>query len=218
VQPDFWLERWRTNQIAFHQPSVSRHLQHWWPELALGEAAKVFVPLCGKSLDLKWLAARGHPVLGVELSDTAIEAFCAENGIPARRRAEGAFDRYQADGLELLRGDFFDLVPAHLDGVRGVYDRASLVAMPPALREAYARHMTALTAAGTVTLLVAFEYRQDQMKGPPFNVAEADVQRLYGADHRIELLGREDILATEPRFVSKGVTALHEACYRITRH
>ena len=44
------------------------------------------MPLCGKSLDLLWLRDQGHLVIGVELSATAFEDFCLENGIPARRR------------------------------------------------------------------------------------------------------------------------------------
>src|SRR5271168_4030892 len=99
VQPEFWHDRWRTGQIGFHQSAVDRHLAAHWPTLELAAASPVFVPLCGKSLDLLWLRDRGHAVLGVELSAVAVESFCMENAVPARRRLLGEFDVYEAEGL-----------------------------------------------------------------------------------------------------------------------
>ena len=108
MEPQFWQNRWRNGQIGFHQPSVDRSLERHWPALNLGpssrgSAPRVFVPLCGKSLDLLWLRDQGHVVTGVELSATALEAFCMENGIPARRRIQDDFDVYEAGNLELYR-------------------------------------------------------------------------------------------------------------------
>ena len=75
MQPDFWLDRWRTAQIGFHQAAVDRHLKAYWPRLKLPANSPVFVPLCGKSLDLMWLRNSGHAVTGVELSPLALESF-----------------------------------------------------------------------------------------------------------------------------------------------
>ena len=78
LEKEFWLERWRTNQIGFHQTDFNARLMQHWPTLGVPNDARVFVPLCGKSRDMLWLAQQGHPVLGVELSPTAVEAFFAE--------------------------------------------------------------------------------------------------------------------------------------------
>jgi thiopurine S-methyltransferase len=217
VQPEFWHERWRSAQIGFHQSTVDRHLQAYWPKLKLSAGSHVFVPLCGKSLDLLWLRDQGHMVAGVELSAVALESFCMEHGIPARRRPLGDFDVYQAEGLTLFRGDFFALRSDMLRDADAVYDRAALISWAPTSRAAYVRHMSAVTARGTQTLLIVLEYRQDQMSGPPFSVSAEDVERLYAQHHDIHLLGREDILADEPRLRSRGLTALHEVCYHLTR-
>ncbi len=217
MQSDFWLERWRLNQIGFHRPEVFTSLQRFWPHLGLATDSPVFVPLCGKSLDMLWLAQRGHPVRGVELSSVALESFCLENGIPARRRSAPDFDSYEAERLHLWRGDFFALTSAYLDGVGAIYGRAALVALPPEMREPYVRHLTALTPHGALTLLVTLEYAQAQMNGPPFAVSEAEVRSLFGDTHDIVLLGRDDVLDSEPRFRAKGVTALHEVCYKLAR-
>jgi thiopurine S-methyltransferase len=217
VQPEFWHDRWRAGQLGFHQSTVDRNLRAYWPGLKLAPDCRVFIPLCGKSLDLLWLRARGHAVVGVELSAVALESFCMENGIPARRRLAGDFDVYQAERLELFRGDYFVLTPELLGDVAALYDRAALISWPPDLRESYVTHVAALTRPGTQTLLITLEYNQDQLSGPPFSVSADEVTRLYARHHEIRRLGREEILANEPRLSSRGLTGLHEVCYQLTR-
>jgi thiopurine S-methyltransferase len=217
VQPEFWQERWRTAQIGFHQSAVDRHLQAYWPKLKLAANTRVFVPLCGKSLDLLWLRDQGHRVTGVELSQVAVEAFCMEHGIPARRRSLGDFDAYEAERLTLLRGDFFKLTPALLGEVSAVYDRAALISWTPALRAPYVQHLAALTNPGTETLLITVEYPEAQMSGPPFPVTRDDIDKLYADHYSIEHLGRQEILDLEPRLKARGLSELHEVCYRLER-
>jgi thiopurine S-methyltransferase len=155
--------------------------------------------------------------MGVELSTVALESFCMEHGVPAKRRTLDDFDVYEDTQLHLFRGDFFALTPELLGPIGAVYDRAALISWVPELRAAYVKHMTALTNPGTQTLLVAMEYPQQEMKGPPFSVGADEVDRLYSRNHEIRALSTQDILANEHRLRSRGVTQLHEACYRLTR-
>ena len=217
MQPDFWNRRWQTGQIGFHQSAVDRHLKRYWPDLGLAGGSRVFVPLCGKSLDLLWLQEQHESVTGVELSAVALESFCVEHGVPARRRVLEQFDVYEASNLRLYRGDFFALTPQLLGPVSAVFDRAALISWAPELRAAYVAHLTALTSPGTQTLLVTTEYAQSQMAGPPFSVSADEVDRLYARSHAIQWLFREDVLANEPRLRSRGLTQLREVCYRLTR-
>ena len=217
MQPEFWHDRWRTGQIGFHQSAVDRNLRQYWLDLGLANNSRVFVPLCGKSLDLLWLCEQSHSVTGVELSTVALESFCMEHGVPANRRTLDDFDVYEAPGLQLYRGDFFALTPVLLGPIAAVYDRAALISWVPELRAAYVAHMNALTNPGTQTLLVTMEYPQQEMKGPPFSLGAEEVHRLYAQDHEIRPLARQDVLANEHRLRSRGVTQLHEACYRLTR-
>jgi thiopurine S-methyltransferase len=217
VQPDFWLDRWRTAQIGFHQAAVDRHLKAYWPLLKLRAKSPVFVPLCGKSLDLLWLRERGHSVKGVELSPVALESFCMEHGIPAMRRVLSDFDVYEAEGLTLYRGDYFKLTRALLGPVAAVYDRAALISWTPDARAAYVKQLTSLTSPGTQTLLIAVEYPPEQMSGPPFPLTHGAIERLYADHHSIEVLGRHEILELEPRLKARGLTELREVCYQLTR-
>ncbi len=69
MTPDFWLERWQNHEIGFHMPQVQPALGKHWPRLNVAKGATVFVPLCGKSLDMAWLADEGYRVIGAELSE-----------------------------------------------------------------------------------------------------------------------------------------------------
>jgi thiopurine S-methyltransferase len=216
VEETFWLERWNRQETGFHQRSVNTQLRRFWPDLALAAGDPVFVPLCGKSGDMMWLHAQGHPVLGVELSPAAIAAFFSEHDLTPRRRRHGAFDVTESDGIRIFCGNFFDLTADDLAETTAVYDRAALVALPPEMRERYAAHMIDILPPSTRMLLVTLEYPQAQMEGPPFSVPTADVERLYGRGGDVRLLTRNDVLSKNQRFAERGVTALYECAYLVT--
>lgn len=210
---EFWLERWQKNEIGFHQQDINSHLQAFWPKLNSVEGGTVFVPLCGKSRDMLWLRGQGHPVLGVEISPIAVSDFFAENGLLPTISEQPHHRRCEVDGLTLLEGDFFKLDRADLQTVSHVFDRASLVALPPSLRADYARHLHTILPAHATILLVAFDYDQTQMDGPPFSVGEAEIRRLYADAYAIELLREQDVLDEYPQFIARGLTGLLEKVY-----
>lgn len=212
----FWHQRWRDNLIGFHQEAVNPHLERHWERLGVKPDATVFVPLCGKSLDMVWLAERYH-VLGVELSPKAVEHFFQEQGLSPARSNDWPFMICEAEGVALYCGDFFALKPEHTAGIAAIYDRAALIALPPALRLRYADKLTGLAPAGTVMLLVTMEYEQAQMDGPPFSVESAEVETLFSDGWRIESLQHDSILEREPRFRERGLTRLAEHIYLLVR-
>jgi thiopurine S-methyltransferase len=215
MEPLFWHERWERAEIGFHQQDINVHLQQFWNRLGLSPGQRVFVPLCGKSRDLLWLAGEGHPVTGVEISPVAVEAFFQENDLRPRRWRERTFENWEADEVRILLGDFFTLEPRHLADCAGVYDRASLIALPPAMRERYARHLDAILPPGMRLLLVTLEYDQTVLPGPPFSVGEGEVRVLYEATHEVELLQIRDALSEESRWRERGLTWLLEKVYRL---
>ena len=179
MDKEFWLERWRTHQIGFHQADYNARLLQFWPALGLRNDAKAFVPLCGKSRDMWWLAQRGHPVLGIELSQTAVEAFFTEANAPCQRRQSGVFQAFEGNGVSILCGDFFDLTPLDLSDVAGVFDRGSLVALPQEMRRRYAEHLLTVLPLGAQILLLTIEYDQNVASGPPFAVPANEVTALF---------------------------------------
>jgi thiopurine S-methyltransferase len=213
MKAEFWLERWKNNEIGFHQREINVHLQRYWDRLELNEREPVFVPLCGKSRDMLWLRARGHEVLGVEISPVAVRDFYAENGLEPIVNGYGPFTRWEFDKLVILVGDLFDVSAQILSRVTGVYDRASLIAFPQAMRAQYSAHLQASLPATAEILLVTMQYPQNEMRGPPFSVGEEEVMRLYRDQYKTTHLCEIDILDENPRFRDRGLSALLERVY-----
>ena len=216
MNPEFWHQRWADNQIGFHQDTPTPLLMKHWPSLGIAPDARVFVPLCGKSLDLAWFAAQGYRVLGVELSQLAVEQFFAEHGFEPDVHESEYGRHYRAGEIELLCGDVFALDADVLRDCAAVFDRAALIALPPELRRRYVDEVYAKLPAGCCGLAITLEYPQAEREGPPFAVPEAEVHVLYGRDWGIELLERRPIPPGHPGFVS-GVSRLETAAYALRR-
>ncbi|WP_353151750.1 thiopurine S-methyltransferase [Pollutimonas bauzanensis] len=217
MDADFWLERWRDGRTFFHQNRVTPLLQKYWPSLSLPSGSGVLVPLCGKSLDMVWLAEQGHYVLGVELSQLAVDQFFTENNLQPQVHESPLGRHHVAGNIELICGDIFALDAATLAKCTGVYDRAALVALPPEMRERYVQHVYGQMPNDYRGLLLTLDYIQEQMEGPPFSVHEAEVLSLYGDHTLVEVIDRRDILAKEPKFAERGLTQLDTVVYGLRR-
>lgn len=216
MKADFWHKRWHENQIGFHQSEVHLYLTRYWRRLKLAADARVFVPLCGKSLDISWLAECGHTVVGVEISPIAVEDFFKEAGVTAERSKNGKFEIWRHENIELFCGDFFNLDSDRLTGISAVYDRASLIAFPTDMREHYAQHLQLIIEPNTPILLVTLEYAQKAMQGPPFAVMEDEVYELYRSKYDIDLLEATDVIDESPRWRQAGLNSLIEKCFLLT--
>lgn len=217
MDQEFWLQRWERGEIGFHQADVNFYLQRYWGVLGVPAGATVLVPLCGKSRDMTWLLAQGYSILGVELSQQAVEEFFRENALQPTRRHRPPFIHYSAPGVDLLVGDIFDLQPGATSNIDALYDRAAMVALPPATRLRYADQVAALLRPGAQMLLITFEYDQEQMPGPPFAVLEPEVRNLYHDGFELEILHTTAALANYPQFRNRGLTRLDERVYRLAR-
>lgn len=217
MKDTFWIERWEQGQIGFHQDRINSYLTSHWPKINAQKNTRVLVPLCGKSLDMLWLQQQGHDVLGVELSPLAAEAFFAENKLGCKKSGKGKFQSYQGGGIEILCGNFFDLKTSDVADIRAVYDRASLIALPPDMRQQYATHLSKLLATDANVLLVTMEYPQSEMDGPPFSVAESEVRGLYDAAFVVDVVGEFNVLENNPRFKERGLSLMVEKSFHLRR-
>ncbi|GAB1595768.1 thiopurine S-methyltransferase [Lysobacter claricitrinus] len=213
----FWHSRWHEGRIGFHQDRPTPLMLKHWPALGVKAGARVFVPLCGKSLDLAWFASQGLRVLGVELSSRAIEQFFDEHGLTPEIATSRYGQHYRTQDIEIICGDAFALDEDALRDCDAVFDRAALIALPATMRESYVRELYARLPARCRGLVITLEYPQHEKAGPPFSVEENEVLALYGRDWGVDLLERRDILDSQPAFVAEGVTALSIAVYRIDR-
>lgn len=215
MQPEFWQQRWAENQIGFHQATPTPLLLRHWPALGVAPGATVFVPLAGKSLDMAWFAAQGYRVLGVELSQRAVEQFFAEHGLTPEVFETRCGRHHRAGGIELICGDAFALYADALAHCAAVFDRAAMIALPEDLRARYVDALYGALPAHCRGLLVTLEYPEHEKEGPPFPVTEAEVHARFAPRWTIDLLERQDILAEQPGFQAEGVTALETCAFRL---
>jgi thiopurine S-methyltransferase len=214
MNTDYWKNRWKRGEIGWHQKDAESRMTEYFTAIA---PTRVFVPLCGKSLDLRWLHEQGHEVVGIELSEQGCREFFRESSIAFRESRSGPFTVFQGDRITIFNGDFFDLQPSHLGQVGAVYDRAALIALPPNSRGPYAQHMVRLIeessrSEGFRFLQIVLERTPPDKDGPPFSVCPSEIWELYGARFAIRPISRESI---EPVTTPGNIT---EECVYEFRH
>lgn len=182
---DRWREAWSTGRTAFHRPEVHEDLIAHHEEVLAG-AERILVPLSGRSLDLAWLAERGHEVVGVEIVEEVVSGYFADNGLDAVATPLGPFQAYRAGRLTVLAGDFLAASPALIGTFDGAWDRAALVALAPAERPGYVDVLRRLLRPSARVLLQTFGCDRPPDSGPPYRVTGSEVEGLFaGADVRV---------------------------------
>lgn len=181
---DFWHQRWQHQQIGFHLGEVNPFLSAHFQALGLQAGQRIFVPLCGKTLDMHWLLAQGLQVVGAELSQLAIDALFAELGLTPQISQLEAFRLYRAGNIEVFQGDFFALSHTQLGPVDAIYDRAALIALPDDMRTRYSAHLMQITNTAP-QLLLSLQYDQSLVAGPPFSVSKEEVRSRYHAHYQL---------------------------------
>ena len=192
MEPEFWHSRWQAGQIGFHEGRVNRMLAAHVGALDLDAGARLFLPLCGKAVDIHWLRHEGYRVAGIELSEIAVRELFDEMCVTPEISQAGPLKRYAAEGLDIFVGDVFALPAETLGPVAAVYDRAALVALPEGVRTTYATHVATITGTAP-QLLITFEYDQTQMDGPPFSLSEVSVKECYCGHYNVSVLSRHDV-------------------------
>ncbi len=215
MEATYWQGRWARGETGWHKTDVNHYLAQYWPSARVAEGGRVLVPLCGKSLDLGYLASLGHPVLGIEVSPLGPEAFFREAGLTPEVRTVGPYTISSAGGVSIACGDIFDLPALDLSDVVGLYDRASLIALPEELRARYADVLNRCLPQNAHGLTVTIAFDQHRKPGPPFSVTPAEVQRLFGARFRVETLCDDDVLPENPGFIAAGVPSMREHAFAL---
>lgn len=188
----FWHQRWQSNETGFHESQANSLLVANLNLLSVARDERVFLPLCGKTLDIAWLLSKGYRVAGAELSELAVKQLFEGLAIDPIIADAGKLKHYSASGLDLYCGDIFQLDQNILGTVDAVYDRAALVALPLAMRHQYSKHVTAI-AANARQLVITFEYDQSAMQGPPFSISADEVYQHYKNNYKVTALASRQV-------------------------
>lgn len=214
---EYWNQRWCTNDIGFNQSEPNKLMQRYIDSFHLKPGARLFVPLCGKSVDLLWLSQAGYFSVGVELSKLACEAFFKENHLAAEVTHQSDFTVFEINDkkIKLFCGDFFQLDRTLLGPIDMVYDRAALVALPSTLRQRYIEHLLNMLNPGTPIFLITSAYAQNIMNGPPFSIDEEEVKFLYEQYFFIHQLYNKPIENIPLHLQAKGLIKANEQVYHL---
>jgi thiopurine S-methyltransferase len=192
MEAKFWLNKWEQNEIGFHKSEANPLLVKHLNALALQESDRIFLPLCGKTLDIGWLMQQGFRVVGAELSELAIEQLFADLDLVPAITAFGGINHYSADNIDIFVGDIFDLTQEMLGQVDAIFDRAALVALPLDMRKTYTKHLIEITSCAQ-QLLLTFEYGVTEIAGPPHSIPQDEVIAHYSNHYHIQTLELFDI-------------------------
>lgn len=176
LQLNYWRKRWEEGRTGWHLSDVNPKLVEYWPQLNVDAGSTVFVPLCGCSLDMYWLADQGFHVFGIDVSPVAV-ANVVEN-----------------ERVNIACQDFFEL---EHEPFTAWYDRAALVALEPKERLLYFSKLAKLLVVGAKGLLVSFEYPKGHRVGPPFSVNREEISQLCKGHFRYTEIAREGDLEVE---------------------
>ncbi|MEZ7503338.1 thiopurine S-methyltransferase [Psychrobacter sp. Arc29] len=201
MNPEFWHKRWQEKRIGFNQSAVNPLLTEYIDHLDLAAGSRIFVPLCGKSIDMVWLAAQGYDVVGVELVETAVQAFFAEQNIQptVSQHAENpdikCYQGQLVDGEEqrtitLWVADIFALTSTDIGTIDAIYDKAALIALPADMRPDYSAQIRKVSD-NAPQLLITLNYDQSKKDGPPFSINHEQVQQYYGSHYQLCELASE---------------------------
>ena len=215
MEQAFWHDKWSRKEIGFHLSEAHPWLVRYLDDHPISKEDVVFVPLCGKTLDIGLFLAQGIEVIANELSETAvIELFEGLALNPTVSPWNGDGKIYQADNLTVYVGDFFQLTEKELAGTALVYDRAAIVALPLEMRKDYSNKMKQICGQAK-QVLMTLEYDQEVMAGPPFSVTKQEVKEHYADQYALTEVIRRDIIEQEPRFKQKGLPEFIQALYEL---
>ncbi len=219
MEHEFWYGAWAKERQGWNQASANVHLRCYWEQfVGEKEKEKVFVPLCGQSIDMLWLNEAGHATVGVELDQNAVKRFYEQNQLNHSISQTGNLRTYTSNSLVIHTGDYFQLLPLHLMGASLVYDRAALIALPHSMRQRYVDKLALLLETGSKILLISMVYDESEMSGPPFSVREEEIMKLFEYGFEVEKVASSSDHTLLGGLAKRGLSALTENVYFITRN
>ncbi|GAA6212104.1 thiopurine S-methyltransferase [Hyphomicrobiales bacterium 4NK60-0047b] len=192
MDENFWHERWNNNEIPFHESEANKNLVNNLDKLQIKEKSRIFIPLCGKTLDIGWLLSRRYKVVGAELSEFAINELFKQLEVKPIIKDTGSLKCYSAPNIDIFVGNIFELTIEDIGLVDAIYDRGAYVALPKEIRSKYSQHMKDITK-NAPQLLIAYEYNQNLMKGPPFSIPPKELENNYNDAYEITNLNSKDV-------------------------
>ncbi|XP_078395399.1 putative thiopurine S-methyltransferase isoform X2 [Cetorhinus maximus] len=217
---EYWITCWEKQQIGFHLNIVHEMLKKHLDVLLNGrKQIRIFFPLCGKAVDMKWLADQGHTVVGVELSEIAVKQFFTEQNLPYIQEPVPGMPgvdvfKTPEGQISLFRCNIFDLSSLIAGPFDGIWDRGSLQPLNSSDRQRYSKLMITLMAKGCRYLLDTLVCTRSDFDGLPPKISESETRDLFGHACNIQLLDSSSTLTGKQKLW--GLESFIEEVHLIT--
>lgn len=206
MQEEFWIEKWDREEIGFHQQTPNSYLQEFGTKF-FDKGKTVFVPLCGASIDMKWLMDQGLNVVGVELSEKATQWFFEAHNLDVQIIEKDGFKIYESDKIKIYTGDIFTF--KDWNNIHYIYDRASIVALPKAMREQFA-NLICENLGHTSVFMISFSFDNEEL-GPPFSVDSDQIKTYFSDIFEIQLV--KEISTQNPPMHGGALSYMKDSLY-----
>jgi hypothetical protein len=128
---------------------------------------QVLVPGCGLGHDVRAIAGHGIPVIGLDISQTAI--------LQADAIAKAGTEVYEL-------GDYLSSEWCESRRFSAIWEHTCFCAIDPSLRSAYARSAAAVMEPGgifTGVFFITHKFPGEGKDGPPFNSTMGEIEGLF---------------------------------------
>ena len=220
MELDFWNQVWKEERLGFDQVEMNHYLKKSLSTWLLETSETIFVPLCGRSIDMWELHCLGHQIVGVEYVRDALEDFDKKFSLNMRKHfIRDSVECFETEDFKLYCADFFDLISADIpNGEKPlkIWDRASLVALPNDLRREYYRQIEKLSGGNLDWLCLLFTFPAAANFGPPFSVSLTEVQQIMtDKGFNVKVLEERHLEPKNPKFVEAGISEFTETLIRV---
>ena len=162
------------------------------------ESLDFFLPFCGRSPDMIWLASLGHRVTGVEWSKQAISQFFSTNGLDFDESTVTVGSKeavaYRAKGgvpIVIYCCDLFTVSGDDIGCFDCIWDNGSIGCFDSSRKPEYSKGMLSLLKPNGRMLLCARCFDQTYVAPLPFACSPEEVESMYGHRYNVELAQRE---------------------------
>lgn len=190
-----WKECWNTPNVAFHNPNLNELFIKYHDKMLTRPGMRIFVPLCGKAVEMKWLVDQGHKVVGLEAAPVPCKAFFEENNIPYEIHEMKGIHGEKYESLDhnvvIYCCDFFLFSKDVCGEIDGIWDSGGLNSMDVEDRDKYIHRIRSLMGKGCVNL-TEFVNFDKSIVDITWSMTKEELEREFGEGFTVEDITQMD--------------------------
>lgn len=191
---NIWKEKWEEGKSVWHKSNPNPLLVEFFNRFDADSLKnkRILVPMCGKSVDMKWLYDQGMSVVGVDVVELAVKQFFCDNNMEYEVKDSsipGATLFHHDERMSILLCDIFNINTEVIGGPCSyIWDRGALGAIQYTEVEKYTKIVESVLADDAQGLIECFTFDRGLIPGPPYAVTKEEVFEYYSCNFFVEQL------------------------------